>query len=84
MIALRPAGIRSRLALALFVAALLAFAAAGGAILLFERFTFEDRARGVVEPYAELVSVGAEAAVAFLEPHVATTPRPEPRIPSAS
>ena len=26
----------------------------------------------------------AEAAVAVLEPHVATTPRPEPRIPSAS
>jgi PAS domain S-box-containing protein len=65
MIAVRPAGIRSRLALALFVAALLAFAVAAGAILLFERLSLEDRARGVVEPYAELVSVGAEAAVAF-------------------
>ena len=35
------------------------------AFLLFERLTLEGRARGVVEPYAELVSVGAEAAVAF-------------------
>jgi PAS domain-containing protein len=61
----RPVGIRGMLALALFVAALLAFAMATGAILLFERFTLEDRARGVVRPYAELVSVGAEAAVAF-------------------
>jgi len=61
----RPVGIRGKLALALFVAALLAFAMATGAILLFERFTLEDRARSVVQPYAELVSVGAEAAVAF-------------------
>jgi PAS domain S-box-containing protein len=61
----RPAGIRGRLALALFIAALLAFAAAGGAVLLFERVTLEGRARAVVEPYAQLVSVGAEAAVAF-------------------
>src|SRR5204863_3135590 len=61
----RPVGIRGMLPLALFVAALLAFAMATGAILLFERFTLEDRARSVVQPYAELVSVGAEAAVAF-------------------
>jgi PAS domain S-box-containing protein len=61
----RPAGIRGKLALALFVASLLAFAAASAAILLFERATLEGRARAVVEPYAELVSVGADAAVAF-------------------
>ena len=60
----RPAGIRGKLALALFVASLLAFAVASGAILLFERATLEGRARAVVEPSAELVSVGAEAAVA--------------------
>ncbi|MEP6875191.1 MAG: response regulator [Burkholderiales bacterium] len=60
-----PAGIRGRLGLALFVAAVLAFAAAGGGFMLLERVTLEERARGVVEPYAELVSVGAEAAVAF-------------------
>ena len=65
MIAWRPAGIRGRLAIVLFVAAVLALAAASGGFLVFERLTLEGRARGVVEPYAELVSVGAEAAVAF-------------------
>ncbi|WP_341890621.1 response regulator [Variovorax sp. YR752] len=65
MIPWRPAGIRGRLALALFTAAALAFAAAGGGFLLFDRLTLEGRARSVVEPYAELLSVGAEAAVAF-------------------
>jgi PAS domain S-box-containing protein len=67
MIRWRPTGIRGRLVLALFVASLLAFAAASGAILLFERLTLEGRARAVVEPYAELLSVGTEAAVAFLD-----------------
>ena len=42
---LRPQGIRGRLALALFVAALLAFAAASGAVLVLERYTLEMRAR---------------------------------------
>ncbi|MEO8806816.1 MAG: response regulator [Burkholderiaceae bacterium] len=65
----RPAGIRGRLALALFVTALLAFAAAGGAFMLIERVTLEERARAIVEPYAKLVSVGAEAAVAFGDAH---------------
>ncbi|HSI59034.1 MAG TPA: response regulator [Ideonella sp.] len=65
MIHWRPSGIRARLALALSVAALLAFAAASGGVLLLERITLETRARDVVEPYAKLVSVGAEAAVAF-------------------
>jgi PAS domain S-box-containing protein len=61
----RPTGIRGRLALALLVASLLALAAASAAIVLYERLTIEGRVRGVVEPYAQLVSVGAEAAVAF-------------------
>ncbi|MBI5719273.1 MAG: response regulator [Burkholderiales bacterium] len=61
----RPAGIRGRLALALFVAAGLAFVAISGGFIVFGRLTLEGRARSVVEPYAQLVSVGAEAAVAF-------------------
>ncbi|QTN25517.1 response regulator [Rhizobacter sp. AJA081-3] len=65
MMPLRSQDIRGKLALALFVAALLAFMAASGAVLLLERFTLEMRARTVVEPYVQLVSVGAEAAVAF-------------------
>jgi signal transduction histidine kinase len=57
--------IRRKLILVLFIAALLAFAAASAAFVLFERFTLESRARQVMAPYAQLVSVGAEAAVAF-------------------
>lgn len=57
--------LRNQLALALSGAALLACAAAGAAFVLLERLTQERRARQVMEPYAQLVSVGAEAAVAF-------------------
>ena len=57
--------IRRKLMLVLLSAALLAFAAAAAAFVLFERFTLESRARQVMAPYAQLVSVGAEAAVAF-------------------
>ncbi len=61
----RPTSIRTRLVLAVFGAALLAFAAAAGGLLLFERVTLESRAQAIVEPYAQIISVGAEAAVAF-------------------
>ncbi|MCW5658264.1 MAG: response regulator [Burkholderiaceae bacterium] len=66
--ALKPArlgSIRGRLVRTMFVAALLAFAAAAAGLLLFDRLTLENRARAIVEPYAQLVSVGAEAAVVF-------------------
>jgi PAS domain S-box-containing protein len=59
--------IRGKLMLALLVAALLAFAAASAAFVLFEHLTLEQRARRVVEPHAQLISVGAEAAVAFAD-----------------
>jgi signal transduction histidine kinase/DNA-binding response OmpR family regulator len=57
--------IRARLVVTLFLAALLAFLAASGGFIAVQRLTLERRARAVVEPYAQLVSVGAEAAVAF-------------------
>jgi PAS domain S-box-containing protein len=60
-----PAGIRTRLVLAVFSAALLAAVTAAAGLLLFERLTLESRARAIVGPYAQIVSVGAEAAVAF-------------------
>jgi hypothetical protein len=60
----RPTDIRGRLVLALLVGALLAFVLASGGFLFFERMTLESRAADVVEPYAKLVSVGAESAVA--------------------
>jgi signal transduction histidine kinase/ActR/RegA family two-component response regulator len=62
---LRPTDIRGKLLLVLFVAALLAFLGAGAAFVVIERLTLEQRVRQVVEPYAQLLSVGAEAAVAF-------------------
>ena len=63
---LAPArSVRSQLVLALLASAILAFAAAGGALLLYERLTLEDRAQAMAQPYTQLVSVGAEAAVAF-------------------
>ncbi len=65
MIMFRQRTIRRKLMLVLFIAALLAFAAASAAFVLFEQLTLENRARQVMAPYAQLVSVGAEAAVAF-------------------
>jgi signal transduction histidine kinase/DNA-binding response OmpR family regulator/uncharacterized membrane protein len=67
MIGLRTGSIRARLVVTLFATALLTFAAASGGFVLIERLTLEHRVRAVVEPYARLVSVGAEAAVAFAD-----------------
>ena len=65
-VTLAPArSVRSQLVLALLASALIAFAAAGGALLLYERLTLADRAQAMAQPYTQLVSVGAEAAVAF-------------------
>ena len=64
MIRLRRS-IRARLVVTLFLAAFLAFLAASGGFVVAQRPTLEHRARAVVEPYAQFVSVGAEAAVAF-------------------
>ena len=61
----RPTSIRGRLVATVFAAALLAFAAAAAGLLLFERLTLESRVRTIVEPYAQIVSVGAETAIAF-------------------
>ena len=65
MIMFRQRTIRGKLILVLCIAALLAFAAASAALVLFERFTLEQRALQIMAPYAQLISVGAEAAVAF-------------------
>lgn len=65
LIKFRQQSFRKKLILALFIAAMLAIAAASAAFMLFEHFSLESRARQVMEPYAQLVSVSAEAAVAF-------------------
>ena len=83
----RRLSIRGRLALVLWGAALLAFAVGGAALLLYERLTLERRAQQVMTPYAELVSVGAESAVAFRDParalEILNTLRANPEIVEA-
>jgi PAS domain S-box-containing protein len=64
----RNLDIRNKLALVQWGAALLALAVVGGGLMLFDRLTLEGRASQAMEPYAQLVSVGAEAAVAFEDP----------------
>jgi PAS domain S-box-containing protein len=60
--------IRNKLALMLWSAVLLAFAVAGIGLLLYQNYTQEARVRRIMEPYAQLVSVGTESAIAFEDP----------------
>ncbi|HEY8995910.1 MAG TPA: PAS domain S-box protein [Lacunisphaera sp.] len=62
---LRRLSIHNKLTLALSGVALAAFVVAGVALVFFENLTLRQRARQTLEPYAQLVSVGAEAAVRF-------------------
>ncbi|ABQ25748.1 PAS domain S-box protein [Geotalea uraniireducens] len=83
----RRLSIRNKLAFALWGAALLAFAVASAALAFFASLTLERRARQIMEPYAQLVSVGAEAAVAFEDPgrarEILNTLRANPQISEA-
>jgi len=65
---LRRKTIRGKLALTLWGAALMAFLVAGAGLVLFQNLTLEHRARQIMEPYAQLVAVGTDAAVAFEDP----------------
>jgi PAS domain S-box-containing protein len=60
--------INNKLALVLGGTVLLTFTVASAALMLFEHHTLEHRVRQIMEPYAQLISVGAEAAVAFEDP----------------
>ncbi len=60
--------LRQKLALVLWGTALCAFASSGIALAVFQGLTLERRARAIMEPYADLVSVGTDAAVAFEDP----------------
>ena len=84
---LRRLPVRQKLMLSLLVAALLAFAAASAGFLLFERLTLEQRARQIIEPHAQLISVGVEAAVAFADSaraqEILDTLRADPQIMEA-
>jgi diguanylate cyclase (GGDEF)-like protein/PAS domain S-box-containing protein len=79
--------IRGRLALTLWGAALAAFFVAGAGLVLFQNLTLEHRARQIMEPYAQLVAVGTDAAVAFEDPlraqEILETLRTNPQITEA-
>ena len=84
MIPFQRMSIHNKLALALGCAALLAFAVTGVTLALFGSLTLERRARQIMEPYAQLVAIGAEAAVAFEDPErareILATLRANPQI----
>ncbi len=65
---IRQFGIQKRLALVLWGSVLLAFVMAGAVLAIYHNLTLEERAFRIMEPYAQLVSVGTEAAVAFQDP----------------
>lgn len=60
--------IQKKLALVVWSTALAAFAVACLGLALFQRLTLERRVMQAMEPYARLVAVGTEAAVAFEDP----------------
>jgi diguanylate cyclase (GGDEF)-like protein/PAS domain S-box-containing protein len=79
--------IRTKLALTLWSAALVAFLMAGAGLALFQKLTLEHRAHQIMEPYAQLVAVGTDAAVAFEDPlraqEILDTLRANPQIVEA-
>jgi diguanylate cyclase (GGDEF)-like protein/PAS domain S-box-containing protein len=60
--------IGSKLALALWGTALATFIVAGIGLAVLQSLTLEQRVRQILEPYAQLVAVGTDAAVAFEDP----------------
>ncbi len=87
MIRFQSSSISTKLTMALVGALLLVLVTAGVALLLANRLTAERRARQIMEPYAQLVAVGIETAVAFEDPERATevlaTLRANPQIEHA-
>ncbi|MDD1620945.1 MAG: PAS domain S-box protein, partial [Methylococcaceae bacterium] len=60
--------IQNRLSMVLWGAALLAFTLTGAGLALFHSLTLELRVRQIMEPYAQMIAVGTDAAVAFEDP----------------
>ncbi|MBW8468515.1 MAG: PAS domain S-box protein [Thiobacillus sp.] len=83
----RHLSIHKRLAFVLWGSVLLAFVAAGAGLLLYQALTLESRARQIMEPYAQMVAVGTDAAVAFADPlraqEILDTLRANPQILAA-
>ncbi len=64
----RRLDIQKRLALILWGSALIAFVLASIALMLYQSFTMKNRAQQIMQPYANLVSIGSEAAIIFEDP----------------
>lgn len=62
---LKRLSIWNKLALVLWGSALLVFLIAGGGLLLYQHLTLEARVQEIMAPYAQLVAIGTESAVAF-------------------
>ncbi|TPQ29240.1 hybrid sensor histidine kinase/response regulator [Methylomonas koyamae] len=57
--------IHHRLSLILWGSAVLIFILLGGGLLIYQNLTLEQRVHQIMEPYAELIAVGTDSAVAF-------------------
>ncbi|MCQ8180885.1 PAS domain S-box protein [Methylomonas sp. SURF-1] len=57
--------IHRRLSLVLWGSAALTFVLMGSGLLIYQNLTLEQRVRQIIEPYAQLVAVGTDTAVAF-------------------
>jgi|GEM_PF-3688263 len=68
MISFQRMSIRNKVTLVLAGVALLAFVAASVGLALFGQLTMKGRVQKIMEPYAHLISVGTETAVAFEDP----------------
>jgi diguanylate cyclase (GGDEF)-like protein/PAS domain S-box-containing protein len=83
----RQVSIQKRLALVLWGSVLLAFVVAGAVLAIYHNLTMEERALRIMRPYAQLVSVGTDSAVAFQDPRraqeILTTLRSNPHIMQA-
>jgi PAS domain S-box-containing protein len=65
---IRKLNIHNRLSLVLCGSALLAFIVTGIGLAVVHSLTLEKRVRQIMEPYAQMVAVGTDAAVAFEDP----------------
>ncbi len=60
--------LQNRLSLVLWGSAVLAFILLIIGVGVFHHFTLEQRARHIMEPYAQMIAVGTDTAVAFQDP----------------
>lgn len=76
--------IQNRLALVLWGSVLLAYLVAAVGLATYQSVTLESRAQRIMQPYAQLISVGSDAAIAFQDPQraqeVLDTLRANPQI----